>query len=71
MTNRIVMASHGDWDLRESLRALDIPVFVVHGEEEAIPMDLVQEWVSSLPCGQLVRASRAAHFAYAERPELV
>lgn len=70
-TNRLVMASYGDWDLRDALRALDVPVLIVHGEEEAIPMDLVQEWATALPRGQLVRVPRAAHFAYAERPELV
>jgi proline iminopeptidase len=71
ITNRVVMASYGDWDLRERLHRLDVPTLVVHGEQEAIPMDLVEEWVSSLPHARLVRVPRAAHFAYAERPELV
>lgn len=71
MTNRRVMASYGDWDLRPQLRGLQVPTHVVHGEEESIPMDLVEEWVTSLPNARLVRVPRAAHFAYAERPELV
>ena len=33
-TNRVVMASYGDWDLRDRLRGLDIPTLVVHGEQE-------------------------------------
>lgn len=70
-TNRVVMASYGDWDLRERLRGLAVPTLVVHGEREAIPMDLVEEWVSSLPHARLVRVPNAAHFTYAERPELV
>jgi proline iminopeptidase len=70
-TNRVVMASYGDWDLRDRLRTLDVPTLVVHGEQEAIPMDLVQEWVTSLPRAELFRVPRAAHFTYAERPELV
>lgn len=70
-TNRVVMASYGDWDLRDRLRRLDVPTLVVHGEQEAIPMDLVEEWVSSLPHARLVRVPKAAHFTYAERPELV
>ena len=65
------MASYGDWDLRDRLRRLEVPTLVVHGEQEAIPMDLVEEWVTSLPRARLVRVPRAAHFAYAERPELV
>ena len=34
-------------------------------------MDLVEEWVTSLPNARLVKIPRAAHFAYVERPELV
>jgi proline iminopeptidase len=49
ITNRVVMGSYGDWDLRERLKKLDVPTLVVHGEQESIPMDLVEEWVTSLP----------------------
>ena len=65
------MASYGDWDLRPALRTLNVPTLVVHGEEESIPMDLVREWVSSMPHARLLEVPRAAHFTYAERPELV
>jgi proline iminopeptidase len=70
-TNRVVMASYGDWDLRAALRKLSTPTLIFHGEEEAIPMDMVEEWATSLPRARLVRVPRAAHFTYAERPELV
>jgi pimeloyl-ACP methyl ester carboxylesterase len=70
-TNRVVMASYGNWDLRDRLRHLDVPTLVVHGEQESIPMDLVEEWVTSLPHARLMRVPRAAHFTYAERPEVV
>ena len=70
-TNRLVMNSYGDWDIRPQLRTLRVPTLVIHGEQEAIPMDLVEEWVSSLPMATLVRVPRAAHFAYAERPDVV
>lgn len=71
VTNRVVMGSIGDWDLREALGRLSVPTLVVHGEQEAIPMDLVEEWVSALPDARLLRVPGAAHFAYAERPEIV
>lgn len=70
-TNRLVMGSYGDWDIRPQLRTLQVPTLVIHGEQEAIPMDLVEEWISSLPNATLVRVPRAAHFAYAERPDVV
>ena len=69
--NRVIMGSYGDWDLRAKLRTLTVPTLVVHGEEESIPMDLVEEWVTSMPNAKLIKVPRAAHFTYAERPELV
>jgi proline iminopeptidase len=69
--NRVIMGSYGDWDLRERLRTLQVPTLVFHGEQEAIPMDMVEQWVTSLPHARLVKVPRAAHFAYAERPEFV
>jgi proline iminopeptidase len=71
VTNRVVMASYGDWDLRDQLRALETPTLVVHGEDDAIPMDMVEEWVTALPHGRLMAVPRAGHFPYAERPEMV
>jgi proline iminopeptidase len=70
-TNRVIMGSYGDWDLRAALRGVSAPTLVVHGEEESIPMDLVEEWTTALPHATLLRVPRAAHFTYAERPELV
>jgi proline iminopeptidase len=70
-TNRAVMASYGEWDLRDGLRRLAVPTLVVHGEEDAIPMDLVREWVTTMPNARLLPVPGAAHFAYAERPEVV
>ena len=69
--NGVIMNSYGDWDLRPSLRTLDIPLLVVHGQEETIPMDLIEEWVTSMPRARLVKVPNAAHFTYAEQPVLV
>lgn len=71
VTNRVVMASYGDWDLRDQLRALETPTLVIHGEEDAIPMDMVEEWVTSLPHARLLPVPKAAHFVYVERPDIV
>jgi len=71
VTNRVVMGSIGDWDLRAGLSTLRVPTLVIHGEQESIPMDLVEEWVAALPDARLLRIPDAAHFAYAEQPELV
>jgi proline iminopeptidase len=70
-TNHVVMGSIGDWDLRSALAKLPVPTLIIHGEREAIPMDLVEEWVTALPDARLLRVPNAAHFAYAERPDIV
>lgn len=70
-TNSAVMGSYGAWDIRDSLRRVQAPTLVVHGAQEAIPMDLVEEWITALPHATLLRVPRAAHFTYAERPDLV
>jgi proline iminopeptidase len=71
ITNRIVTRSYGDYDLRPALRRLAVPTLVIHGQQEAIPMDLVEEWVTALPDARLLRIPNAAHFTYAEQPDLV
>ncbi len=71
--NGVIMGSYGDWDLRPALHNLHVPLLVVHGEEETIPMDLVQEWITAMPRGMatLLKVPHAAHFTYAEQPDLV
>ena len=64
------MRSYGDWDLRPSLRTLWVPTLIVHGEEDAIPMDMVAEW-TLIPTSRLVKVPGAAHMLYAERPDVV
>lgn len=71
--NGVIMSSYGQWDLRPALAKLDIPLLVVHGEEETIPMDMVEQWVTSMPKGRarLMKVPHAAHFTYAERSDIV
>lgn len=70
-TSPITFGSLGDWDWRQGLSVVNAPVLIIHGEEEAIPMILVQEWTTALPNASLLRVASAAHFPHAERPEIV
>ncbi len=70
-TNRLVMNSYGAWDLTPQLGAVAAPTLVVHGEEDAIPIDLVARWATALPHATLLRVPRAGHFPYVEQPALV
>jgi proline iminopeptidase len=64
-------ASLGDWDFRPGLAAVTAPTLVLHGESDAIPMDLVEEWATALPHATLGKVPNAAHFPYVEQPEIV
>ena len=70
-TGEITFASLGDWDYRNKITKLMMPVLIIHGVEESIPMDMVEEWIKYLPNAKLEKIERAAHFPYAERPEVV
>jgi proline iminopeptidase len=65
------LTSLGEWDFRPGLAAVKAPTLIVHGELEAIPMDLVEEWTTALPAARLVKVPGASHFPYVERPDLV
>jgi proline-specific peptidase len=69
--NRVIMNSYGNWDLRPALRSLTVPVLILHGQAEAIPMDMVEAWATSLPNARLVKVAGAAHMLYAEQPDRV
>lgn len=71
ITNTVTLASMGNWDYRPELPLVKAPTLILHGEEEAIPMDMVEGWVKALPNAQLIKVPRAAHFPYVERPDLV
>jgi proline iminopeptidase len=70
-TNPATFASLGDWNWTAELARLKTPTLIIHGEEDAIPMDLVEEWATALPRARLVRLPQTGHFPHAERPEVV
>ncbi|HEX3479257.1 MAG TPA: alpha/beta hydrolase [Kofleriaceae bacterium] len=63
--------SLGNWDFRPDLARVTAPTLIVHGEADAIPMDLVEEWTTALPHARLIKVPGASHFPYVERPDLV
>lgn len=63
--------SLGNWDLRAQLARVTAPTLIMHGESDAIPMDLVEEWTTALPAATLIKVPGASHFPYVERPDVV
>ncbi|HUJ12333.1 MAG TPA: alpha/beta fold hydrolase [Thermoanaerobaculia bacterium] len=70
-TNPTTFRSLGDWDWTADLKKVSAPVLIIHGEEDAIPMSMVSEWTTALPHARLVKVPNAAHFPYAEQPQIV
>lgn len=70
-TGDATWGSMGDWDWREKLRAVKAPTLVIHGDEDAIPLAQVREWVPALPDARLIVVAKTGHFPHAEKPEIV
>ena len=66
-----IYSSLGDWDWRTELEGLEVPVLVVQGDYDFLPLAGAQEWVATLPNAQLRIVSQAGHLPWAENPEAV
>ena len=64
-----LVASIGDWDLREDLRKLRVPRLVVAGEKDFIPMAASREWAAGMPETRFLVLREAGHFPQVEAPE--
>jgi proline iminopeptidase len=62
-----VWDSLGDFDLREALRAVQLPVLVVHGRDDPIPLDSAEAVANALS-GELVVLDDCGHVPYVEQP---
>lgn len=56
-----------DW--RPSLRALRVPVLVIHGAHDAIPVAASRAWAQALPDARLLVLSSADHLPWVEQPK--
>jgi len=59
--------SLGDFDLTEDLRAVRLPVLVVHGRNDPIPLESAEAVASALD-GRLVVLDDCGHVPYVEQP---
>lgn len=69
-TNAVTFQSLGDWDWTRDLARVRVPVLILHGEEDAIPLAMVREW-TAMPRARLFPLKKTGHFPHAERPEIV
>ncbi|MCC6243680.1 MAG: alpha/beta fold hydrolase [Gemmatimonadaceae bacterium] len=62
-----IWASLGDFDLRDGLRAVTLPVLVLHGRNDPIPLASASAVAEALR-GQLVVLESCGHVPYVEQP---
>jgi proline iminopeptidase len=65
-----LLGSFGDYDWRDSLRSLEVPRLVIHGAQDAFPVEGSREWVAGLPNARLMVLDGAGHFPFLERPDV-
>jgi proline iminopeptidase len=70
-TNLATFGSLGDWNWTAELARVQAPTLIIHGEEDAIPMSMVSEWLTALPNARILRLAHTAHFPHAEQPKIV
>jgi len=61
--------SMGEFDLRDKLHDIDIPVLIISGTEDIFPEEAIREWKAALPDSRLVLLERAGHYPQIERPD--
>lgn len=66
-----IIESFGDWDFRDKLSNITIPVLTVHGDYDAIPLESAREWSSSLPNNRLLVVHDAGHLPWFEKPSMI
>ena len=70
-TNPATFGSMGDWNWTADPARVHAPTLIIHGDEDAIPMPMVSEWVTALPNARILRLRETGHFPHAERPSIV
>ena len=57
----------GDWDWRDEMSRLDVPVLIVHGRADLLPIEGSEEYAGALPNATLLSVD-AGHLPWLETP---
>ena len=64
----LLMAPLQGLDLWDSLGEIDVPVLIVHGDQDPIPVEMVREMHDALPDSRLSLVAGSGHFPFIEKP---
>ena len=66
----LLMAPLQGLDFWDRLGDIEIPVLIVHGDRDPIPIEMVQAMNEALPDSRLIRVDGSGHFPFMEKPAL-
>jgi len=58
-----------DWDFRPLLKNLALPVLVMQGTDDLVPLQASREWAESCPNSRFLKIEGAGHYPHLERPQ--
>jgi proline iminopeptidase len=64
-----VWESLGDFDLLQRVEQVEIPVLILHGRHDPIPLEASEALARALPDARLVVLEHSGHVPYVEEPE--
>lgn len=65
-----LLGSFAGYDWRDEIAGLTVPRLVIHGAQDAFPVEGSREWVPPGSNARLMVISNAGHFPFLERPDL-
>lgn len=59
------------WDFTKSLKSLGFPVYVIHGDDDFIPLSMHKKWTEEIENVELKIVKKAGHVSWIDQPEAV
>lgn len=63
--------SHPDYDLIPQLASANVPTLAIHGDDDLVPLRVVERIVDAMPNAELLVLNECGHFSFLERPHEV
>jgi proline iminopeptidase len=63
-----ILPKMGNWDFRPRLAGLDVPVLVIQGTDDLVPIEASRDWAAAAPDARFLAITGAGHHPYLERP---
>jgi proline iminopeptidase len=60
----------GDWVWDTLVKRVDVPVLVVHGRSDFVPLASSEAWAAAFPRARLLVIDRASHYSFVDRPDV-